>query len=58
VSTRSHGLVDDSIQRSHEGLRDVGSSLAVLGLTAAAQALVYVLTDSVALLADPRGPPH
>src|SRR5215217_6897215 len=48
----SHGLVDESIKRSREGLRAVGLSLVVLALTAAAQLLVYVLTDSVALLAD------
>jgi cation diffusion facilitator family transporter len=48
----SHGLVDQSIKRSRDGLRAVGLSLVVLGLTAAAQVLVYVLTDSVALLAD------
>jgi cation diffusion facilitator family transporter len=33
-------------------LRAVGASLAVLGLTALAQTFVFVLTDSVALLAD------
>jgi len=48
----SHGLVDPSIKRSREGLRAVGLSLAVLGLTAAAQAVVFVLSGSVALLAD------
>src|SRR5215210_2184357 len=48
----SHGLVHDSIKRSRAGLRAVGLSLAVLALTAAAQTLVYVLTGSVALLAD------
>jgi cation diffusion facilitator family transporter len=48
----SHGLVDDSIKRSREGLRAVGLSLLVLGLTAAAQLLVYVLSGSIALLAD------
>lgn len=48
----SHGLVDPSIKRSREGLRVVGISLAVLGLTAAAQALVYIASGSVALLAD------
>jgi cation diffusion facilitator family transporter len=45
-------LIDASIKRSREGLRAVGLSLVVLGLTAAAQTLVYVLTHSVALLAD------
>ena len=48
----SHGLVDRSITRSRAGLRAVGLSLAVLGATAVAQVVVYVLTDSVALLAD------
>ena len=48
----SHGLVDDSIKRSREGLRAVGVSLAVLGVTAAAQAVVFALSGSVALLAD------
>jgi cation diffusion facilitator family transporter len=48
----SHGLVDSSIKRSREGLRAVGLALVVLGLTAAAQALVFVASGSVALLAD------
>jgi cation diffusion facilitator family transporter len=48
----THGLVDPSIRRSRAGLRAVGVSLAVLGATAALQALVYVLSGSVALLAD------
>src|SRR4051794_41962261 len=48
----SHGLVDESIKRSREGLRAVALSLAVLGVAALAQALIYVLTGSVALLAD------
>ena len=48
----SHGLVDDSIKRSRAGVRAVVISLGVLGLTAAAQAVVYVATGSVALLAD------
>ena len=48
----SHGLVDPSITRSREGLRAVLLSLLVLGLTTAAQAVVFVLSDSVALLAD------
>ena len=48
----SHGLVHDSIKRSREGLRAVGISLAVLGATALAQTLVFVLTGSIALLAD------
>lgn len=48
----SHGLVDPSILRSRAGLRAVSWSLGILGLTAAAQAVLFVLTDSVALLAD------
>jgi cation diffusion facilitator family transporter len=48
----SHGLVDPSIVRSREGLRAVAVSLLVLLATAAAQAAIYALTGSVALLAD------
>jgi cation diffusion facilitator family transporter len=48
----SHGLVDDSIKRSREGLRAVSLSLLVLGLAAVGQFLIFVLSGSVALLAD------
>jgi cation diffusion facilitator family transporter len=48
----SHGLVDESIKRSRAGVRAVALALLALGLTAAAQAVVFVLSDSVALLAD------
>jgi len=48
----SHGLVDDEIKRSREGVRAVLLSLAVLGLAALAQTAVFVLSGSVALLAD------
>src|SRR5512132_1846168 len=48
----SHGLVDESIKRSREGVRAVALALLVLGLTAAAQAIVFVVSGSVALLAD------
>lgn len=48
----SHGLVDDSIKRSREGLRAVFVALAVLGVAAGLQTLVFVLSGSVALLAD------
>lgn len=48
----SHGLVHDSIKRSREGVRAVLISLAVLGVAAVAQTVIYVLTGSVALLAD------
>jgi cation diffusion facilitator family transporter len=45
-------LLDDEVLRSRAGLRAVLASLAVLGATAAAQAVVYVATGSIALLAD------
>ncbi len=48
----SHGLVAASIKRSRAGLRAVLASLVILGLTAALQLVVFVLSDSVALLAD------
>ncbi len=48
----SHGLVDPSIVRSRAGIRAVALSLGILGVTALVQAVLYVLTDSVALLAD------
>lgn len=48
----SHGLVDRSIVRSREGLKAVAWSLGVLSLAAAAQTLIFVITGSVALLAD------
>ena len=48
----SHGLVDDSIKRSREGIRAVSLSLAVLGLAALAQTAVYIASGSIALLAD------
>jgi cation diffusion facilitator family transporter len=48
----SHGLVDRSIMRSRAGLRAVSLSLVVLGITALLQVFLFVLTDSVALLAD------
>jgi Co/Zn/Cd efflux system component len=48
----SHGLVHDSIKRSREGVRAVARSLAVLGTAALVQTLVFVLSGSVALLAD------
>jgi cation diffusion facilitator family transporter len=47
-----HGLVDRSIVRSRAGVRAVSWSLGVLAVTALAQAAIFVLTDSVALLAD------
>lgn len=48
----SHGLVDESIKRSRDGIRAVAWSLAVLGATALAQLIVFTASGSVALLAD------
>ncbi len=48
----AHGLVYPSIVRSRAGVRAVALSLAVLGATAVAQAAIYVVSGSVALLAD------
>jgi cation diffusion facilitator family transporter len=48
----SHGLVDESVRRSRAGLRAVALSLAVLAVAAAAQAVIFIATGSVALLAD------
>jgi cation diffusion facilitator family transporter len=48
----SHGLVHESIKRSREGIRAVVISLAVLGVAAVAQTLIFALSGSVALLAD------
>src|SRR3954469_1311904 len=48
----SHGLVDGSILRSRRGLRAVGLSLAVLGLAAVAQTIIFIASGSIALLAD------
>ena len=48
----SHGLVDRSILRSRAGIRAVSWSLAILTVTALAQAFIYTRTLSVALLAD------
>ena len=48
----SHGLLHDSIKRSREGVRAVLISLAVLSLAAVAQTVVFVVSGSVALLAD------
>src|SRR5207249_4163250 len=46
----SHGVVDRSIVRSHEGIKAVSISLAVLAVATAAQLVVFVLSHSVALL--------
>jgi cation diffusion facilitator family transporter len=48
----SHGLVDASIKRSREGVEAVLLSLLILGATAALQIVVFILSGSVALLAD------
>jgi cation diffusion facilitator family transporter len=48
----SHGLVDASIKRSRAGLKAVLLSLVILGATAGLQIFVFVLSGSVALLAD------
>ena len=47
----SHGL-DRSIVRSREGVKAVSLSLGVLALAAVAQVAIFVLSGSVALLAD------
>ncbi|GAA3373500.1 cation diffusion facilitator family transporter [Streptomyces sannanensis] len=44
--------VDSALESSARGMRTLWTSLAVLGLTAAAQAVVVVLSGSVALLGD------
>jgi cation diffusion facilitator family transporter len=48
----SHGLVDRSIVRSREGVRTVSISLVVLLAAAIVQVAIFVLSGSVALLAD------
>ena len=48
----THGPVDRSIIRSHAGVRAVSISLAILGITAILQTVVFLLSRSVALLAD------
>jgi cation diffusion facilitator family transporter len=45
-------MVDRSIVRSRAGVRAVSLSLAVLGLAAGVQVAIFVLSGSVALLAD------
>ena len=48
----THGLVDPSIIRSRAGVRAVSLSLAVLLTTSVVQFVVFLLSDSVALLTD------
>ncbi len=47
-----HGRIDPSIVRSREGVRAVSWSLAILAVTALLQAAVFMMSGSVALLAD------
>jgi cation diffusion facilitator family transporter len=48
----THGRIDPSIVRSRAGLKAVGLSLAILLVTAVAQAIVFLASGSIALLAD------
>jgi len=48
----SHGLIDTSIKRSRAGMQAVLISLAIIGLVALGQTVVFVLSGSIALLAD------
>jgi cation diffusion facilitator family transporter len=48
----THGLVDRSIVRSRAGVKAVSISLGMLGAAAGVQAVILVLSGSVALLAD------
>jgi len=48
----THGLVHDSIKRSAEGVRAVLLALGVLAAAAAVQLVIFILSGSVALLAD------
>jgi cation diffusion facilitator family transporter len=48
----SHGLVDRSILRSRAGVKAVALSFGILGVAAAGQVAIFLLTGSVALLAD------
>ncbi|WP_083448682.1 cation diffusion facilitator family transporter [Actinoplanes rectilineatus] len=55
VTPHSHDSadkVDTALEASDEGMRALWISLAVLGVTAAAQALIVALSGSVALLGD------
>ncbi len=40
----THGLVDESIKRSRDGVRAVMIALAVLAVTAVAQMLIFALS--------------
>jgi len=48
----SHNQLDPEVLRSRAGIRTVLLSLGLLAVTAGVQALVYVLSGSVALLSD------
>ena len=48
----AHGGPDAAILGSREAMRTLGISLVVLGVTAAIQVVIFVLSGSVALLAD------
>jgi cation diffusion facilitator family transporter len=48
----THGRVDRSIVRSRAGVKAVSISLGILAVTAALQAVVFMFSGSVALLAD------
>lgn len=48
----THGLVDESIIRSKEGIKAVSISLAVLLITAVVQAIIFSATNSISLLVD------
>ena len=48
----THGRIDPSIVRSHAGVKAVAISLGILGATAALQIAIFLLSGSVALLAD------
>jgi divalent metal cation (Fe/Co/Zn/Cd) transporter len=48
----SPGLVDRSIVRSRAGVKAVSLSLGLLGAAALAEVVIFVLSNSVALLAD------
>lgn len=47
-----HGLVDPAIVRSRAGVKAVTLSLGILGATALVQGAIFILSGSVALLAD------
>jgi cation diffusion facilitator family transporter len=48
----SHGRINPSIVRSREGIKAVAISLGILGVTAGLQVALFLVSGSVALLAD------